>query len=91
MYCVLCQKKIDETKGYFTIMIRGNRYDYHLSCRPANIPIQEKTMNEECVFCKRKILFDWVCDPDSSDRENPDYYHLGCWEAYQWENYRRYS
>lgn len=39
MYCVLCQKKIDETKGYFTILIRGNRYDYHLPCRPANIPI----------------------------------------------------
>lgn len=39
MYCVLCQKKINETKGYFTILIRGNRYDYHLPCRPANIPI----------------------------------------------------
>ena len=38
MYCMLCQKKIDESKGYFTMLIRGNRYDYHIYCKPSNIP-----------------------------------------------------
>jgi len=39
MYCMLCKGKIDETKGYFTILIQGNRYDYHLHHRPNNIPM----------------------------------------------------
>lgn len=34
---------------------------------------------EKCVYCKRPIIFDWVCDPDSTDREYPEKYHLGCW------------
>lgn len=38
MYCIFCGKKIDESKGYFTILIRGIRYDYHPSCRPNNLP-----------------------------------------------------
>lgn len=33
----------------------------------------------KCVHCKKPVVHDWLCDPDSYDRENPDYYHVGCW------------
>jgi len=36
--CVFCGRKIDQSRGYFTILIRGERYDYHLLCRPQQIP-----------------------------------------------------
>ena len=38
MYCIHCQKPIDPSRGYFTMVIRGIRYDYHLNCRPCQIP-----------------------------------------------------
>ena len=41
--------------------------------------------DQKCKYCHYPIIFDWLCDPDSSDRENPDYYHLGCWEQYRRE------
>jgi hypothetical protein len=38
MYCMLCGKKIDESRGYFTMFIRGVRYNYHMEHRPTHIP-----------------------------------------------------
>jgi len=39
MKCVLCNEIIDESRGYFTILIRGVRYDYHFEHRPVHIPL----------------------------------------------------
>ena len=75
MYCMLCQKKIDESKGYFTILIRGNRYDYHIPCRPNNLP-QEIKMGLKflCHECSG------VLRTGMAIRKRPEgNYHIACW------------
>lgn len=53
MICMFCRDKIDESRGYFTILIKGERYDYHLEHRPVHLPRQETIM--KCVACGHEI------------------------------------
>lgn len=39
-----------------------------------------------CEGCGYPILTDWVADPDSARREDPDYYHISCFTIKELQN-----
>lgn len=45
----------------------------------------EEEKLDTCIYCGHEILSGWASDP-RRDRENPDYFHIGCWFFKEKEN-----